>query len=91
MLKVLSFRTFGAFALSLSLLLGALLTTPVPSTFAKVVTTTKPVGTSTLIGRFGLDNDGDELNETDEPAMVIYSQAYNRRIDGQWTFKNGRG
>ncbi len=98
MFKALNLKIFGAVALSLSMLLGALAATPVTSAFAKVKDLTRPDGASTTTttqyiygAAMGLDKDGDELNETGEPAMLMYSQAYNRRIDGNWTIKGGRG
>jgi hypothetical protein len=94
MLKILNFKTFGAVALSTSMLLGALAATPVTSAFAKGKELTRPDGASTQTissASLGLDNDGDELNETGEPAMLVYPQAYNRRIDGNWDIKGGRG
>jgi len=93
MLKVFSLKTISAVALSLSMLLGSLAIAPVTSVFAKASTDNSPWDGArrTSHGAITLDNDGDEMNESSELPLIVLPPLYNRRLDTQWTFKNGRG
>jgi hypothetical protein len=84
MFKIISLKAMGALALSLTMLLGALMTTPVTSAFAKVkYGPAKDIATDTGRGSSyadrNIDNDGDEMNESSEqPVIVYYTSVYGR-------------
>lgn len=84
MFKLFSLKTIGALALSLTMLLGAFLTTPVTSAFAKIkYGPAKDLATDTGRGNSyadrNIDDDGDEMNESSEqPVIVYYSSVYGK-------------
>jgi hypothetical protein len=84
MYKLFSLKTVGALALSLTMLMGAFLTTPVTSAFAKIkYSPAKDLVTNNGRGASyndrNLDNDGDEMNESSEqPVIVYYTSVYGR-------------
>ncbi len=94
MLKLVSLKTISAAALSLSLLLGALVATPVTSAFAKAkFFPAKDVTTGTRGSSYSnrdIDNDHDELNESSEKPMIVYSSMYFGRAEGKRTFDVGK-
>jgi hypothetical protein len=87
MSKIFSLKTISALALSLTVLLGGLLATPVTSAFAKPPATTTPKEERRdAYSARNIDNDGDELNESSEqPYVVLLYSTLDRRAEGKWT------
>jgi hypothetical protein len=90
MLKVFSLKTFGAVALSLSMLLGALVATPVTSAFAKIKQDTTPSGYRGNAYQNNLDNDHDEMNESSEQPYLITLPSVNFIAIGKRTIDAGK-
>jgi hypothetical protein len=79
MFKFISLKSLGAVAFSLSLLLGAVLATPVPSAYAKISygpakdTTT---GRGNSYNDRNIDDDHDEMNESSENPQYLVLPLY---------------
>ena len=92
MLKLFSLKTIGALALSLSMLLGAFLTTPVTSAFAKIKygpakDLTTDTGRGASYSDRNIDNDGDEMNESSEQPVIVYYSSVYGRAEGKRVFR----